>query len=179
MLTDQEKLARKRLRMLDKAREYTTGTYIAKFVAPLFQKMIRAEYGAEPAGRTPAIVDGELTAVYRDLGYCVCVTCGQVHPWSSGLGGVHCGHFLASRRNSILFEEDNVDPQCSKCNRYRDGAPQEFRIWMLAVRGKETVERLERLKGTIVQFSREELVDKRLEYQARLKTAEERMRGTV
>ncbi len=88
---------------------------------------------------------------------------------------MHTGHFLASRRNSIVFEEDNVAPQCSKCNRYRSGAPQEFRQWMLAVRGEETVERLERLKTTSRQFSLDELVDMRIAFQARLRDAEARM----
>ncbi len=175
-LTDQEKVTNARQRMVDKAREYTTGTYINKFVAKPFQRCIRAEAGALPVGMTHAVVDGELIQVFRRVGECVCVTCGKVGPWSSGLGGMHTGHFLASRRNSILFEEANVAPQCSRCNRYQSGAPQQFRTWMLAVRGEEIVKRLERLKHTDRHFDREELVDMRIEYQARLKAAEERMR---
>ncbi len=174
-LTDQEKAANARQRMLTKAREYTTGTYVNRFVAPVFQRMIRAEAAAQPDGWTPAIVDGELAHKWRNVGQCVCVTCGKRGPWSSGLGGMHTGHFLASRRNSILFEESNVAPQCSHCNRFQGGSPQQFRMWMLAVRGEETVARLERLKHTTRSFTREELVDMRIEYQARLKAAEERM----
>jgi hypothetical protein len=48
---------------------------------------------------------------------------------------------------------------------------------MLAVRGADIVERLERLKATTRQFTRDELVDMRIEYAARLKAAEERMRA--
>ena len=88
---------------------------------------------------------------------------------------MHTGHFLGSRCNSIVYEEANVAPQCSKCNVYRSGAPQEFRTWMLAVRGAEVVERLERLKPQSRQFSREELVDMRIAFQARLKAAMEKM----
>jgi hypothetical protein len=176
-LTPEEKAARARQRMLDKAREYSTGTYIRRFVAPLFQRMIRAEAAAYPAASVPVVVDDGLRAFYRRLGECVCITCGKAAPWSSGLGGMHTGHFLASRRNSILFEEANVAPQCSRCNRYENGAPQRFRQWMLAVRGADIVERLERLKATTRQFTREELVDMRIEYAARLKAAEERMRA--
>ena len=84
---------------------------------------------------------------------------------------------LASRRNSILYVEDNVAPQCSRCNVYRAGAANEFRKWMLEVRGAEVVERLEQLKTDVVQFTREQLVDMRLEFAARLKKAEEVMRG--
>ena len=174
-LTEAEKRSRKRDRMIEASRQYQTSTYIRKFVAPLFQKCIRAEWGSRPADVTPAIVDGELTMVRRERGECVCVTCGKVEPWSGGLGGMHSGHFLASRRNSILFEETNICPQCSGCNAYRSGAPQAFRQWMLACRGEEIVQRLHQLKATTVQFTREELVDMRLEYDARLKAAEKRM----
>ena len=176
-MTPEEKLSRKRARMIEKSREYTTGTYKAKFVSPVFQSMIRAEYGAEPEGTFPAIWVGELLDIPRKVGQVVCVTCGLVGPWSGGIGGHHTGHFLASRRNSILYVEDNVAPQCSRCNVYRAGAANEFRKWMIAVRGAEVVERLEQLKTDVVQFTREQLVDMRLEFAARLKKAEEVMRG--
>lgn len=170
-LSNEERLARKRQRLLEKARELTTGTYIRRFVAPIFQKMMRAEFGAQPAGESPAVMDGVFSSVYRQRGQCVCVTCGKVQAWDSGIKGIHCGHFLASRRNSILFEEDNVAPQCAGCNYYASGAQGRFRLWMLEVRGLETVERLEQLKATVRQFEREELVDMRLEYDERLKKA--------
>jgi len=175
--TPEEKAARARQRMLEKAKEFQVGTYIRKFVAPLFQQMIRAEWARCWGGTVPAIVEGTLKQVWRRRGQCVCVTCGTVGPWSSGLGGMHTGHFLASRRNSIVFEEDNVAPQCSRCNRYLSGAPQAFRRWMLATRGTERVERLERLKTESRQFTREELVDMRIDFQSRLRSAEDRMRG--
>ena len=100
-----------------------------------------------------------------------CITCGAAHGWDSGLVGIHASHFLGSRCNSILYEEDNIAPGCSHCNVYRSGAPQEFRKWMLAVRGLEVVERLERLKATSRQFTRDELVDLRIGFKKRLDAA--------
>ena len=174
-LTPEEKAERARQRMIDKAKEFQIGTYVNRFVAPEFQQMIRAEYASRPGRGMLAIVDGKPQRVSRRLGYCVCVTCGKVAPWKSGLGGMHCGHFLASRCFSILFEEDNVAPQCSGCNRYHSGRPQEFRLWMEHVRGLEVVERLQQLKATSRHFTREELVDMRIEYKRRLSEAVERM----
>ena len=165
----------KRERMLEKAREYTTGTYIRKFVANVFQLMIRAEAGCLPAGQVNAMKGGYLVKVSRRVGECVCVTCGAVHPWKGNQGKMHTGHFIGSRRNSILFEETNVAPQCALCNRHKNGMPQAFRAWMEFVRGKEEVERLERLRNTTRQFSREELVEMRLGYMERLKIAEGKM----
>lgn len=171
-LTPEEKAQRHWDRLYEKCQEFQISTYVRKFVAPLFQKMVRAEFGADPRQFVTAIVDGEIRQVPRHVGECVCVTCGKADAWNSGIKGIHCGHFIASRRNSILLEEDNVAPQCAGCNYYASGAPQAFRKWMLYVRGEETVERLERLKTESVSFTREDLVDMRIEYKQRLDAAE-------
>lgn len=170
-LSPEERARRHRQRTLDKACEYRTSTYCRKFVAPVFQQMIRAEFAADSREEAPAIVDGEVQCVPRYVGECVCVTCGRADAWNSGLSGMHTGHFLSSRRNSILLEEDNVAPQCSHCNRYDSGSPQAFRQWMLFVRGADVVARLERLKTESVSFDREDLVDRKIEYTRRLKAA--------
>jgi hypothetical protein len=174
-LTLEEKADNKRQRKIEKAREYSLGTYVAKFVAPVFQKMIRAEAGSQPAGGTPAIVAGGFEYVLRGVGQCVCVTCGKIAPWTSHQGAMQTGHFLPGRMFSILFEEDNVAPQCVSCNKYRGGAIEDYRLWMAEVRGVEVIERLTRLKATLRQFTREELVDMGLEYAARLKAATDHM----
>jgi hypothetical protein len=176
-LTTEERAERHRTRMLEKAREFQTTTYSTRFVAPLFQRMVRAEAGADPRQFVTAVVDGEIRQVERSLGFCACVTCGKVLRWDSGIKGLHTGHFLASRRNSILLEESNCAPQCSACNYYRSGAPQEFRLWMRFVRGPECIERLEKLKTESRTFGRDELVDLRIAYAARLAAAEASMRN--
>lgn len=174
-LTPEEKHERARQGMIETAKQYQIGTYMHRFVSKIFQRMIRAEAASLPDGTTLAIVKGELSTVLRRVGQCVCVTCGKVGPWSGGLGGMHTGHFLGSRRFSIVLEEDNVAPQCSRCNRFEGGAQRDFVSWMAAARGSATIERLKRLKATTRTFDREELVDLRLEFQSRLKAAEERM----
>jgi len=173
-LTDQEKAARARQRMLDKAREYTTGTYINKFVAPVFQRMIRGEAGAQPDGMTPAIVGGQNTEVFRRVGQCVCVTCGRVGAWKGnylGGGTIETGHFIASRRASILFEPHNSHPQCKHCNRHLGGNQANYEVWMQHVYGPDEPDRLKRLKHETRQFTREELVALRILYKTRLDTA--------
>ena len=176
-LSSEDKTARARQRLLDKAAEMSLGKYIRKFVARDFQAMIRAEAAAQPAGYTPAIVDGKLTQVYRRVGECVCVTCGRVGPWKSWTDSdrMNGGHFVGGRSQSIVLTEENIAPQCAWCNKHESGARAEYRMWMLAVRGKETVDRLERQRHADIRFTRDELVDKRLEYRARLKAAETRM----
>lgn len=178
MMTPEEKAERARQRMIQKAREYSTRTYSARYVSSVFQRMIRAEAAALPEGLTPAVVDGKMHHVGRFVGQCVCVTCGRVTPWTNSV--MQTGHFLPSRCFSILYEEGdqgNVAPQCIRCNKYEHGAPDRFRLWMASVRGEETIERLEKLKATTRQFSRDELVDMKIGYSARLKAAEQRMQS--
>lgn len=179
MLYPEEKAARARQRLLEKAKEYQTSTYCRKFVSPIFQKMIRAESGAQDCPYSYAISAGDsdwIAEVPRKIGHCVCITCGKVLRWDSGIKGMHTGHFIQSRRNSILLEEDNVAPQCSRCNFYLSGNQQAFRKWMIYVRGEDVVTRLERLATESRTFGREELVDLRIGYAARLKAAEELMK---
>lgn len=178
-LHPKEKAERARQRMIATAKKYQIGTYAGQ-VARVFQRMIRAEAGAKPAAHAPVLKDGGwMRASWREVGQCACVTCGKIGPWKSskqlGVGSIETGHFIGSRRNSILFEEDNVAPQCVACNQHRGGEPQLYRKWMLWQRGEQVVERLERLKNETRQFSREELVDMKIAYTARLKAAEAKM----
>ena len=177
-LSDAEKAERARQRMLDTAKSVSTRTYIAKVVAPIFQRMIRAEAGADRRPYVTAVVNGVIRQVPRSLGQVACVTCGKVEPWSGGLGGMHTGHFVGSRSNAIIFEESNVAPQCSRCNVFNHGEAAKFRLWMEAVRGPATVERLQRLRNDSRQFTRDELVDLRISFAARLKAAEQTMSGS-
>lgn len=147
--------------------------FLKTTLARRFQKMIRAEYAAEPPGYVMAFRDGNFIHVHRELGLCVCVTCGAKDSWKK----VNCGHFLASRRPSILLVEDNVATQCVHCNRDRHGAASEYRSWMLAVRGQGVIERLERLKTQSVSFGRDELLDMWFSFTDRLKAAEKKMKG--
>ena len=177
-LTPEQKAENARQKLIEKAREYGADSYCRKFVAPLFQRMIRAEDAAQPPDFSRHVWEGGICESWRERGECVCITCGDVKAWDSGIKGMHTGHFLASRRNSILLVEANCAPQCSSCNYYRSGAPNEFRQWMTAVRGLNVIERLEALKRTSVSFDREQLVDMRIEFNRRLKAAEQTMKGT-
>lgn len=161
-------------RMLAKSREFQTSTYIRKFVAPDFQKMIRAEAGAF-VGITWVVADGKFAGRRVRLGECACVTCGKIHAWKKqkqfGKAGVDTGHFVASRCNSIIFEETNAHPQCVHCNQYLGGNQEAYSIWMWNVYGQEEIDRLNRLRNESVQFTREDLVYRRINYRARLKVA--------
>ena len=164
-------------RLFAKAKEYQTSTYLRKFVARDFQLMVRAEAGALEIPVAFVDADGTIGWNHSYLGECTCVTCGKVGPWKGGTsaagGGMHTGHFIASRCNSIVLEENNVAPQCARCNLYGGGEQEKFTIWMRAVRGQDEIDRLRELKTTVRKFNKEELVVLRIGYMNRLKRAKE------
>ncbi len=178
-MTAEEKASRARQRMIEKAREVSPATYARRSVAQVFQKMVRAESAALPEGMTPAVVDGRIERVFRLVGQCVCVTCGKVGPWKGnyiGGGDIETGHFVASRRASVLLEAHNAHAQCKHCNRHLGGNQANYELWMQYVYGPGEPDRLRQLKHTTRKFTHEELVDLKIEYSRRLKAAKERMR---
>ena len=176
-LTPEEKASRARQRMIEKSREWTIGTHTCK-VAAVYQQMVRAEAAAMPEGMTSAVVGGQIAQVFRRIGQCVCVTCGKVGFWKGntiGGGTIETGHFVASRRASILFEPTNAHPQCKHCNRHLGGNQANYELWMQHTYGPSESDRLRRLKRESRQFTREELVDRKIDYQARLNAATDAM----
>lgn len=155
-----------------------TSKYRNKFVAPTFQEMIRAEAGADPRQFVTAVVNGKIQQVSRRIGQCVCITCGDVHPWK-GSNQLDSGHFCSRKDQGVLFDPKNCHPQCKNCNKYGNGKPQEYRIWMEMVHGIDVIERLETVKRQSFSFSRDELVDMQLQFTQRLKAAQSKMKGTT
>jgi hypothetical protein len=155
-----------------------TTKYMHKHVAPSFQEMIRAEEAAKPPGSVLAVVNGELIRVGRIPGDVVCVTCGLVGPWKGGNGRqqMQTGHFCSRKDRSVLFNEANVAVQCAGCNQ-PPGSPNEFRQWMLAVRGNDVVEALEYVARQSLTMIRDELVDMRVQFITRTKAAIQSMKG--
>ena len=52
-----------------------------------------------------------------DEGMCRCYTCGNPAPWRD----LQAGHGISGRGNFVLFLEEVIKPQCSKCNIFRQG----------------------------------------------------------
>lgn len=88
-----------------------------------------------------------------------CCTCGTLLP----IKELQAGHFLSSRCNSILFEEQGVHAQCVACNIYKHGNVEEYYPFMLKKYGEEVISILKGLKKTTKSFNRtdyEEMIDK-------------------
>lgn len=69
---------------------------------------------------TQMIFNQSVRAFWADKnGMCTCVTCGRKRFWKKS--GMDAGHYkTVGARNDLRFNRNNVYPQCSDCNVYKD-----------------------------------------------------------
>jgi len=97
-----------------------------------------------------------------------CCTCGAIKP----IEQLDAGHFIPGRNDAILFDERGVHIQCRACNRFHQGRWPEYREYMLARYGMETIEELLQQRKQIKQYSVEELKAIAKEYRRKIKELE-------
>lgn len=78
------------------------------------------------------VVEREMTS----SGYNVCITCGRVVNDAQG------GHFIPRAQRATELEEDNINPQCPRCNMEEGGRQLIYRDALAEKIGVERVERL-------------------------------------
>lgn len=78
----------------------------------------------------------------RDYGK-PCISCGAMPEQKMG-GTMDAGHYRSrGAAGHLRFNTDNIHGQCVKCNRFRSGNAQDFRISLIEKIGVDRVERLE------------------------------------
>lgn len=87
-------------------------------------------------------------------GYCECVTCGTKTLWYEGMQG---GHFIGRGSISTKLMEENVNPQCVRCNKYLSGNITAYTLYMIDMHGREFVDELQRLKHVPKKYKRDEV----------------------
>ena len=107
-------------------------------------------------------------------GFCQCVSCGAEKHWKQMQGG----HFVGGRTNGVLFIEDNIHPQCSRCNQWSNSsdAATNYLLYMIDRYGRDRVEEIKRMRHVEVKFDKEELLEMRDEYNARIKVQLKRIK---
>jgi hypothetical protein len=86
-------------------------------------------------------------------GYVRCVTCNAAMHWKKA----QAGHFIPGRRNSILFDERHIYPQCLRCNVMLSGNLIKYWPFMMKKVGQEVIDELTKLNTTEKHWTREEL----------------------
>lgn len=87
-------------------------------------------------------------------GYVSCVTCGVTRQWNDGMQG---GHFISRRYTAHKLTEENIHPQCQKCNGPLRGNQILYTTYMIDTYGREFVDDLERTKGQTKKYTRPEI----------------------
>jgi hypothetical protein len=101
----------------------------------------------------------------RTLTHGKCITCGVCLP----IKKLQAGHYVSGRRNSILFDEESVHAQCVYCNKFKNGAPVEYRKAIQDLYGNGYHEVLEKRAKEIRKFTVPELEDLIEEYRFKIK----------
>lgn len=92
-----------------------------------------------------------------------CWTCPAKNLSGHNLQG---GHFIRDSVGGVVlrYHEDNIHPQCARCNLFLDGNEAEYYITMVKVYGQEFVDGLFKLKHSPpVKWSKQDYLDK-IEY---------------
>lgn len=91
-------------------------------------------------------------------GYCNCITCGKGMYWRDP-SVCNAGHYISRRKagklSSVRWMDDNVWPQCTRCNRHLGGRPAEYRDKLIE-KGID-VERIEDLARQTDVWDRQQL----------------------
>jgi len=122
--------------------------------ASLLQKLVRMKYA-------------------NDEGMCCCVTCNKKEHYKDMDGG----HFVSRKWTATLLVEENIHPQCKYCNKYRNGAVEDYALFMIDTYGIEAMRELVDSKHRVVKYTQADLLDLIAEYKLRIKEQEQRLAG--
>jgi hypothetical protein len=94
-----------------------------------------------------------------------CTTCGRPYPFKC----LQAGHWLQGRHPSVLFDPRNIHAQCYYCNIQLRGNPVKYYHFMEYTYGLEVMAILEVHDGQKKQFTVQELIDIRREFEEKEK----------
>ena len=70
---------------------------------------------------------------YSVNGKSTCVTCGKTDEWKK----MQAGHFISRTKYATRWDEENVQVQCLKCNRFNQGEQYLFSLYLGADKAME------------------------------------------
>jgi hypothetical protein len=108
---------------------------------------------------------------------CLCITCGK--RLTIGKSDCQGGHFFSKKGYSgLYFHEDNVWPQCYRCNINLEGNTQEYDIRLRKKIGNERVDHLYNIRKSIFKITRYEYTELIKKYKAKNKELRESFEKT-
>jgi len=104
----------------------------------------------------------------KDGETCSCISCGST--LQIGTSNCQAGHYYPKGGfPGLYFEEDNVFPQCYRCNVNLGGNTQLYRENLITRIGIERVERLDSLRHQLKRYTRSDVIEMIEHYKLKLK----------
>lgn len=86
-------------------------------------------------------------------GMCQCVSCGAVKHWSDMQGG----HYMGRSAIATKLVEENIHPQCRRCNLRSSTSHVGYTLFMLDMYGKEFIAELKELANSNFRWVRRDI----------------------
>lgn len=114
-----------------------------------------------------------LKAADSNTGLCQCVSCGKIDHYKAMDGG----HFISRSYSFHTLREENVHPQCKRCNRFFAQCHDDYRRYMVDMYGEDFVEWLTDTKNRPKKFTEADLLEIIEELKPQIKDQEYRLAG--
>jgi hypothetical protein len=103
-------------------------------------------------------------------GYLFCVTCEAVMHWKEA----DAGHYHPrTDGNALFFDERNIHPQCTACNRFRRGNLTRYALYLTKTYGPTILEELDAKRRQFLKITESDYIDMIADYRERLKKTEQ------
>ena len=104
-------------------------------------------------------------------GLTFCVSCGEEKHWKE----LQAGHYVrASAGMNTYFDEQNVHPQCCRCNIFLDGNLAPYALFMLKTYGNGILAALDERRRVVRKISTAEYLSLIEAYKSKLKALDKR-----
>ena len=110
-------------------------------------------------------------ALHDDARMVQCVTCRKWDHWTKMQGG----HFISRTHTKHKLSEENIHPQCQRCNGFLNGNYIAYSLYMQDMYGREWVENMLATKTEVKKYYRPEILDIIEELKAEVKDLESKL----
>ena len=129
------------------------------------KKLTKLPVLARNAWKLMSLYSRQKDLILNELGFIACVTCGKMDLWKN----MDAGHwFHASKQSAVTYDHRNIHVQCAQCNLFKDGARDEYAVYIKNRYGAHVLDELQHLKHQGHILRRQELEDKIVELQGLL-----------
>lgn len=100
-----------------------------------------------------------------ESGNCTCVSCGSVRHWTEMQGGHYVGRGVIATK---LLEE-NIHPQCRRCNIRATESHVGYALFMIEMYGVDFIKHLRKMMAEVKKWDRKEILRQHVDIKERIR----------